>query len=45
LGLGGQLASTDLSSRTGELVESFIAREGGVASEGMGGAGAFATPI
>jgi hypothetical protein len=44
-GIGGQLASKDLSARTGEVVESFIAREGGVASEGMGGAGAFATPV
>ena len=45
LGLGGQSASTNLSSRTGELVESFIAREGDVASKGMGGTASFATLV
>lgn len=43
LGLGRQLAPANFSSTVGELLESFIAREGDVASKSMEYQGAFAS--
>lgn len=45
VGLGGQLGSAHSISKTRELMEGLIAREGGVASKGMRDTAAFAAPF